>query len=76
MKEPKGWCDGWTPLHLAAKAYGLDIMRMLIERGADVNAKNALRWTPLDVAVRNSNKSRLASARIALLRESGGLTGM
>jgi ankyrin repeat protein len=33
--------DGWTPLHLAAFFGGTDAAKLLIERGADVNAKSA-----------------------------------
>lgn len=33
--------DGWTPLHLAAFFGGLDAAKLLIDRGADVNAASA-----------------------------------
>ena len=44
--------DGWTPLHLAAFFGHLDAARLLLERGADVNAvsQNSLTNTPLHAA--------------------------
>lgn len=42
--------DGWTPLHQAA-AYGqLEATKVLLERGARVDAANYLGLTPLDYA--------------------------
>lgn len=41
--------DGWTLLHLAAFFGGVEAVRLLLERGADANARsvNAMRNTPL-----------------------------
>lgn len=36
-----------TPLHLAASEGWPNIVHLLIESGADVNAANAVRWTPI-----------------------------
>ena len=43
--------DG-TPLHTAAWCGCTEIVKMLIDAGADVNAKNSYGNTPLDLAVR------------------------
>lgn len=47
----KGWFDR-TPLHAAAQAGSLACVRLLVERGADVNVRDGLHsWTPLFGAV-------------------------
>jgi ankyrin repeat protein len=35
--------DGWTPLHYASWSGHVDCARLLLERGADKNAKNEVR---------------------------------
>ncbi|MCI3920960.1 ankyrin repeat domain-containing protein [Paenibacillus sp. TRM 82003] len=44
--------DGWTPLHLAAFFGGLEAAKLLLERGADVNAQstNPMRNAPIHAA--------------------------
>jgi len=42
--------DNTTPLHWAAWHGHTDIARLLIEKGAEVNAKNASQQTPLHSA--------------------------
>ena len=67
---------GSTALHGAAMMGSNAIVRFLIEQGADVNARNAVGWTPLMVAegvfVANTEKAWPATAD--LLRELGGET--
>ena len=66
----KRWCEGWTPLHLAAKRIGTNAIKLLVSSGADVNAKNDMGWTPLDVAIEKVNEEG-----ISLLRCYGGVAG-
>ena len=49
---------GDTALHFAAAAYQFEIVRMLIEAGADVGAKNRLGNQPLHAAAAGSPGSR------------------
>ncbi len=42
--------DGWTPLHYASRNNSIEIAELLIEKGADVEAKNEWGNTPLDWA--------------------------
>jgi ankyrin repeat protein len=39
--------DNWTPLHWAAHKGHVDVIRLLLEKGANVNAQDKDRWTPL-----------------------------
>jgi len=41
---------GFTPLHKAADARDLESVRLLVGRGADINAADKLGNTPLDCA--------------------------
>ncbi|OQV12609.1 Protein phosphatase 1 regulatory subunit 12A [Hypsibius exemplaris] len=62
QKDIKAWYDGEsvkenvhpktgaTPLHVAAAKGYQDIMRMLLELGVDLNARDADGWTPLHAA--------------------------
>jgi len=57
-KDPGFSCPGWTPLHWAAYFNRPDVALLLIERGADLNAKghwNFGTWTPLQVAEKKGN---------------------
>jgi ankyrin repeat protein len=42
---------GYTPLHVAARRGHLDIARLLIDKGANVNALTDSQWTPLRLAI-------------------------
>jgi len=53
----KGPNAGLTPLHRAAY-YGLkEIVELLLDKGADVNAKEEVGWTPLHYAAAMSHKA-------------------
>lgn len=48
INEPDTY--GVTPLHAAASYCRLEAVKLLVEMGADVNAENAMRRTPIDLA--------------------------
>lgn len=54
--------DGWTPLHLAVFFSRLNIVRVLLKSGADVNAisKSGERLSPLHSALANPNNAAIA----------------
>jgi ankyrin repeat protein len=58
---------GMTPLHWAAAKDHKEILLYLIEQGADVNKKNHLRETPVDLA-----KRKRKGDMERLLKEHGG----
>jgi uncharacterized protein len=60
--------EGFTPLHFAAQEQAVDVVRLLVDHGADVNRANAHGNTPLFTAVFNS---RGDGSIIELLRASG-----
>jgi hypothetical protein len=43
--------EGLTPLHLAAEKGYPDIVRMLLDRGADINALNIAGQRPIEIAI-------------------------
>lgn len=47
--------DGYTPLHRACYSNHVDIAKILLRYGADVNARTEYEWTPLHSAVKWSN---------------------
>ena len=59
---------GWTPLMAAAKAGSEDVAEALIDAHAEVNARNELGETALDVAIATHGRS----ARIASVIEAAG----
>ncbi|KAI1472363.1 ankyrin repeat-containing domain protein [Daldinia caldariorum] len=55
--EVDGTCDGGkTPLHAAVEKGHLDIVKMLVEAGADINAEDDMSKTPLFYARIHENK--------------------
>jgi len=63
----EGDYDRRTALHLAASEGQLDVVRLLIERGADVSARDRWGGTPLDDARRHGHRAveELLLARLA-----------
>src|SRR6185437_11435842 len=70
--------DGWTPLHLASFFGKPDAARLLLNRGAEVNARstNSMENTPLHAAVAGRNAEivsiLLERGASANARQSGG----
>jgi ankyrin repeat protein len=56
---------GWTPLHLAVADGQPDVVRVLVEAGADLTARTEFNRTPLHVALQSSPEL------VPLLRELG-----
>jgi len=72
--------SGWTPLHFAANGGYVEVAKLLIAKGVDVNAKTGDGVTPLDRAedVKNWQRSKIKVAKnetADLLRKHGGKTG-
>ncbi|KAJ8128957.1 hypothetical protein O1611_g4676 [Lasiodiplodia mahajangana] len=47
--------DGWTPLHWACRQPSADILKVLIEKGADLTARTNEGWTPRQIAIVHGN---------------------
>ena len=64
---------GLTPLHLAAQFGRTDIARVLLEHGADVNARSRVsnRMTPLHLAIRFGDKELSSQPLAELVQEYG-----
>ena len=62
--------EGATPLHGAVLSGHKELIELLIAKGADVNAIDAISKTPLDYAISRSHPE-IAD----LLRKHGGKTG-
>jgi hypothetical protein len=46
---------GWTPLHEASVSGHLEVSRVLVDHGANVNARQQKHHTPLDLSARNGH---------------------
>ena len=58
----QGNYEGWTLLHYAAEAGNLDMVKALLERGADPTAKTKYGSLPYDVASATMVKAAIAAA--------------
>ncbi|MBM42055.1 MAG: hypothetical protein CL483_09065 [Acidobacteria bacterium] len=67
---------GSTALHGAAMIGANQIVQYLLDEGADINARNALGWTPLMVAegVFVANTEKAWPETVTLLRNLGGIS--
>jgi ankyrin repeat protein len=54
---------GYMPLHEAARNEHLDIVKILLEKGADINARNKDDQTPLELEHEEKIRSLLQKAR-------------
>jgi hypothetical protein len=50
------------PLHVAVKEQNVDMVKLLLESGADKSVKNSSGWTPLDKAAQYKNKMTQGSS--------------
>jgi len=63
---------GWTPLHYAAYQGHIDFMKLLIEKGADLNIQNKLMETALVAITFSKNASdKLKEEGIEILIRAG-----
>jgi hypothetical protein len=72
-----------TPLHGAAFWGWNDVVKFLVQKGADVNARENRGLTPIDSAMGRTGGNSRAGARVdvwedtaALLKELGGIPGI
>ena len=67
---------GSTALHGAAMIGANQIVQYLLDEGADINARNALGWTPLMVAegVFVANTEKAWPETVTLLQNLGGIS--
>ena len=63
--------DGMTPLHIACQSGHTKIAGLLLDRGADIDHKNAEGSTPLNLAVRARCKETVTSSRDGRARRRG-----
>jgi ankyrin repeat protein len=58
-RSPRGLRSNKAPrtLHQAAATGDTDVVKLLLAKGADVNAKEDDGWTPLHWAARNGHKA-------------------
>lgn len=73
-----GRCEGdWelSPLHVAARTANVDMVRLLVKRGADTVVLNKIKWTPLmeaSDALREGKASEAQFIEIAKIIVAGG----
>jgi len=60
--------DGNTPLHIAAECGHVNIVKMMLSRGADISVVNKEKKTCLDVAI-ESGKEKVAEVFIGNQKE-------
>ena len=63
--------NGWTPIHAAALWAALDAAKLLLARGADVNAAGIAAAPPLDLALSRLGEPGAARAVVLLLIRAG-----
>ena len=52
--------DGMTPLHIACQSGHTEVAKLLLDRGADIDHKNAQGSTPLNLAIRARRKATVS----------------
>lgn len=51
-------CDGYSPVLLAAALGHENILKILVEKGGDVNTKSNADQTPIDLATKSGNSQK------------------
>ena len=72
--DVKNLHDGGTPLHNSARCGNVEAAKLLLEAGANVNAKDNEGRTPFDVAAKELGRAKV-EAVMRLLIENGGKSG-
>ena len=57
---------GWTPLHIAVCGGPPELVRLLLEHGADINQRDEYGWQPIHRALRSNPREPLAIVKILL----------